>query len=264
MGKPELYPLSLQFLVNGVESDRQDTRFGIREVTSELNKDQRRVFAINGKKILIRGGGWSPDMMLREDPQRLRDEFRYVQDMGLNTIRLEGKLETEDFYDLADERGILLMAGWCCCDFWEQWAKWKPQDHVIAKASLLDQIYRLRGHPSLVAWLNGSDNPPPPDCREDLPRGRESSCASRIPSCRRRPRHPRRSPGDSGVKMTGPYEYVAPRYWTEDKIDQRQPLQPGRLRRGLRLQHRNQPGSGGAAGRKPSRHGAERAPVADR
>ena len=73
-------------------------------------------------------------MMLREDPQRLRDEFRYVQDMGLNTIRLEGKLETEEFFDLADERGILLMAGWCCCDFWEHWPNWKPQDFDIAEA----------------------------------------------------------------------------------------------------------------------------------
>ena len=64
-----------------------------------------RAFHINGKNILIRGGGWTPDMMLREDSQRLHDEFRYVQDMGLNTIRLEGKLETQEFFDLADQRG---------------------------------------------------------------------------------------------------------------------------------------------------------------
>ena len=67
-------------------------------------------------------------MMLRQDSQRLRDEFRYVQDMGLNTIRLEGKLETKEFFDLADERGILLIAGWCCCDHWEHWPNWKAQD----------------------------------------------------------------------------------------------------------------------------------------
>ena len=49
--------------------------------------------------------------------------------MGLNTIRLEGKLETDEFYDLADEYGILVMAGWCCCDQWEQWDKWDAEDH---------------------------------------------------------------------------------------------------------------------------------------
>ena len=226
MGSPELYPLSLRFLVNGVESDRQDTRFGIREITSELNKDQRRVFAINGTKILIRGGGWSPDMMLRQDPQRLRDEFRYVQDMGLNTIRLEGKLETEDFYNLADERGILVIAGWCCCDFWEQWAKWKPQDHVIAKASLIDQIYRLRGHPSVLAWLNGSDNPPPPPVEKTyLEVERQLRFPNPILSSATAASTP--VTGRSGVKMTGPYEYVAPGYWTEDKINGGNHCNPG-------------------------------------
>jgi len=49
------------------------------------------------KNILIRGGGWTPDMMMRETPERLADEFRYVRDMGLNTVRLEGKLETRNF-----------------------------------------------------------------------------------------------------------------------------------------------------------------------
>ena len=27
-------------------------------------------------------------------------------------------------------------------------------------------MYRLRGHPSLIAWMNGSDNPPPPDVEQ--------------------------------------------------------------------------------------------------
>jgi exo-1,4-beta-D-glucosaminidase len=166
MGRPELYSLKMEFVANGKTSDRAETKFGIREVTSQLNENQRRVFSINGKKILIRGGGWSPDMMLRENSQRLADEFRYVRDMGLNTIRLEGKLETDEFFERADREGVLVMAGWCCCDHWEHWAKWKPQDFDIAKASLQDQIYRLRNHPSVVMWLNGSDNPPPPDVEE--------------------------------------------------------------------------------------------------
>ncbi|MFY9949075.1 MAG: sugar-binding domain-containing protein, partial [Candidatus Sulfotelmatobacter sp.] len=166
MGKPNLYPLTMELEVNGAISDRSHTEFGIREITSEINSSGGRAFHVNGKNILIRGGGWTPDMMLREDSQRLHDEFRYVQDMGLNTVRLEGKLETQEFFDLADHDGILVMAGWCCCDFWERWPRWKPQDFEIAKQSLRDQIYRLRSHPSLVMWLNGSDNPPPPDVEQ--------------------------------------------------------------------------------------------------
>jgi exo-1,4-beta-D-glucosaminidase len=218
MGKPELYNLSLEFITDGKASDKAETRFGIREVKSEVLAANRRLFSINGKNILIRGGGWTPDMMLRENSQRVRDEFRYVQDMGLNTVRLEGKLETKEFFDLADERGILLIAGWCCCDHWEHWPNWKPQDFTIAEQSLRDQIYRLRGHPSLVAWLNGSDNPPPPDVEQTYlkvekellwPNPIVSSATAKLAGYS----------GESGVKMTGPYEYVAPSYWQTDKTD---------------------------------------------
>jgi len=218
MGKPERYSLSLEFSLDGKISDRAETKFGIREVKSEVLSANRRLFSINGKNVLIRGGGWSPDMMLREDPQRLRDEFRYVQDMGLNTVRLEGKLETRELFDLADERGILLIAGWCCCDHWEHWPNWKPQDFAIAEQSLRDQIYRLRGHPSLLAWMNGSDNPPPPDVEQTYLKVEKdllwtnpvvSSATAKLAGFS----------GESGVKMTGPYEYVAPSYWQTDKTD---------------------------------------------
>ena len=218
MGKPERYNLSLEFVLDGKASDRAETKFGIREVKSEVLSANRRLFSINGKNVLIRGGGWSPDMMLREDSQRLRDEFSYVQDMGLNTIRLEGKLETKEFFDLADERGILLIAGWCCCDHWEHWPNWKAQDFTIAEQSLRDQIYRLRGHPSLILWMNGSDNPPPPDVEQTYLKVEKdllwtnpvvSSATAKLAGFS----------GESGVKMTGPYEYVAPSYWQADKTD---------------------------------------------
>jgi exo-1,4-beta-D-glucosaminidase len=218
MGKPERYSLSLEFNLAGKTSDHAETMFGIREVKSEVLSANRRLFSINGKNILIRGGGWSPDMMLREDMQRVRDEFRYVQDMGLNTIRLEGKLETREFLDLADERGILLIAGWCCCDHWEHWPNWKAQDFTIAEQSLRDQMYRLRGHPSLIAWMNGSDNPPPPDVEQTYLKVEKdllwtnpvvSSATAKLAGFS----------GESGVKMTGPYEYVAPSYWQTDKTD---------------------------------------------
>ena len=218
MGKPDLYNVTLEFVTDGKVSDQAETRFGIRQVKSEVLAANRRLFSINGKNILIRGGGWSPDMMLRENSQRLRDEFRYVQDMGLNTVRLEGKLESKEFFDLADERGILLIAGWCCCDHWEHWPNWKPQDFTIAEQSLRDQMYRLRGHASLVAWLNGSDNPPPPDVEQTYlkvekellwPNPIVSSATAKLAGYS----------GESGVKMTGPYEYVAPSYWQTDKTD---------------------------------------------
>jgi len=215
MGTPNLYNLSMEFDVNGAISDRAEAHFGVREITSALNADKRRVFSVNGKKILIRGGGWAPDMMLRENPQRLDDEFRYVRDMGLNTVRLEGKLETNEFFDLADRYGVLIMAGWCCCDHWERWQKWTPQDHRIAEESLRSQMYRLRSHPSLLVWLNGSDNPPPVDV-EKMYLNVEQQCRWPNPIVSSATARPTSVTGESGVKMTGPYEYVAPAYWVED------------------------------------------------
>jgi exo-1,4-beta-D-glucosaminidase len=219
MGTPNLNELRLAFEVDGAVSDSSHTKFGIREITSEVTEQAsdrfKRLFKVNGKNILIRGGGWTPDMMMRETPERLADEFRYVQDMGLNTVRLEGKLETEEFFETADREGILVMAGWCCCDFWEHWGSWKDEDFVIAKASLRDQMYRLRSHPSMVMWLNGSDNPPPPDV-EDMYLKIESDLRWPNPIVSSATAKPTTLTGGSGVKMSGPYEYVAPNYWATD------------------------------------------------
>ncbi len=219
MGTPHLYELTLSFELDGELSDVSRTKFGIREITSEVTRQApgrlKRLFKINGKNILIRGGGWTPDMMLREAPSRLADQFRYVRDLGLNALRLEGKLETEEFFEMADQQGILVMAGWCCCDFWERWGNWKDEDFEIAKSSLRDQMYRLRSHPSMLAWLNGSDNPPPPDV-EKMYLKIEADLRWPNPVVSSATAKPSAVTDGSGVKMSGPYEYVAPSYWSAD------------------------------------------------
>jgi exo-1,4-beta-D-glucosaminidase len=215
MGAPNLYKLHLEFNEGGKISDASDTQFGIRQITSELTPTNGRLFKVNGKNILIRGGGWSPDMLLRYDPKRVEQEMAYTLDMGLNTIRQEGKLEPQHFFDAADRLGILVMSGWCCCDFWEQWPKWQPETYKIAEQSLRDQIKRIRSHPSLLVWLNGSDNPPTPEV-EKMYLGVLSQCDWPNPVLSSATGKPAAS-GTSGVKMNGPYEYVAPAYWTEDK-----------------------------------------------
>ena len=212
MGDPHLEHLSISFSAQGRTTDEQSVDFGIREVTSELTANGSRLFRINGKPILIRGAGWSQDMLLRTDEKRLRDQFDLVEDMNLNTIRLEGKLETEDFFRLADERGILVMLGWCCCDHWEHWKDWTPQDLTIATASLRSQMLRLRHHASLLVWLNGSDNPPiPPVEKAYLQVEADTHWPNPILSSATQA--PTTVTGESGVKMTGPYDYVAPSYW---------------------------------------------------
>ncbi len=215
MGQPNLETLTLRFAENGKVSDEQTVRFGIREITSELTDKGFRLFRINGKPILIRGAGWSQDMLLRQDPEKLREEFRMVRDMHLNTIRLEGKMETEEFFRLADEQGVLVMLGWCCCDQWEHWDKWTPENFAVATESLRSQMLRIRSHASLLVWLNGSDGPPPANVETAyLQVEAETHWPNPIlSSASAKPTVPT---GKSGVKMTGPYDYVAPSYWLVD------------------------------------------------
>jgi exo-1,4-beta-D-glucosaminidase len=215
MGAPHLESATVAFEEDGKLSDEQSVRFGIREVTSEFTPQGFRLFKVNGKPILIRGAGWSQDMLLRQQPEHLEQQFRLVKDMHLNTIRLEGKLETEHFFRLADEQGILVMLGWCCCDQWEQWDKWTPENHSVSTASLRSQMLRLRHHASLLAWLNGSDGPPPADVeRAYLDVEAETHWPNPVLSSASQT--PTNVSGKSGVKMTGPYDYVAPSYWLTD------------------------------------------------
>ncbi len=215
LGPQNLHTAIMQFRANGKISDRETAQFGIREITSEITPKGYRLFKINGRNILIRGGGWSYDMFLRQSPERMADELRYVRHLGLNTVRLEGKMESDEFFDMADQMGILVMAGWCCCDHWEHWDKWTPADHEIARRSLESQIERMRSHPSLLVWLNGSDNPPAADVETDYinilkqynwPNPFISSATAKTTTVT----------GESGVKMSGPYDYVPPSYWLRD------------------------------------------------
>ena len=214
VGKQELYPLDLSVEVQGQLSDSAHIRFGIRQVTSNIDEKGHRLFQINGKNILIRGAGYSFDLLLRSSPERQQAELNYVRDLNLNAVRLEGKLENDHFFDLADQMGILIMPGWCCCDQWENWPAWDKETETIAAASLRDQIRRLERHPSVISWMYGSDFAPPArieklylDILQELewPNPSISSAAGRTTTV-----------GPSGVKMTGPYEYVAPSFWYLD------------------------------------------------
>ncbi|HEX7340369.1 MAG TPA: glycoside hydrolase family 2 TIM barrel-domain containing protein [Rhodanobacteraceae bacterium] len=221
MGAHPLYHASLKASVTGALSDTASTGFGIRSVTSHLTAQGYRQFVINGKPLLIRGAGWAPDMFLRDQPQRLADIFGYIRNLGLNTIRLEGKLERPDFYRLADRDGIMVLAGWECCDKWEAWAKtggqpWDDADIRVAGQSMASEARRLRNHPSVIAFLIGSDNAPPANIAKvyvdalhqaDWPNPIIAAASDQGTQLT----------GPSGLKMSGPYAWVPPSYWYADK-----------------------------------------------
>jgi len=215
MGEPFLYTAKFRVEAGGAASDTAKVEFGIREVTSELTPQGGRLFKINGKNVLIRGAAWAPDMLYRWSSKRLDADLAYTKDMGLNAIRLEGKVDRDEFFDKTDRLGILVMPGWCCCDAWERWSHWTPETKSIAAASLTDQIARLRNHPSVFVWLYGSDNPPPPEI-ENMYLGILKDLEWPNPTVSSAGEQKTKVTGPSGVKMTGPYEYVPPVYWLAD------------------------------------------------
>jgi exo-1,4-beta-D-glucosaminidase len=216
VGEPYMYDAKISFDIAGRTSDSAATSFGIREVTTELTDKNFRLYKMNGRNILIRGAAWAPDLLFRWFPGKLDADLSYVHDMGMNTIRLEGRLDREEFYAKTDRLGILVMPGWTCCDAWQHGKDWHDEQRTVAAQSLKDQVHILRQHPSVFVFLNGSDEPPPQnveqmylDIEKDLawPNPTVSSAAE--------PATP--LSGKSGVKMTGPYEYVPPVYWLTDK-----------------------------------------------
>ncbi|MGH7623943.1 MAG: glycoside hydrolase family 2 protein, partial [Gemmatimonadaceae bacterium] len=215
LGTPERYDLDLEFVSGDRVSDSSHIAFGIREITSESTPRGGRLFRINGRRILIRGGGWAPDMFFRPQPERQEVQLRYALDMHLNALRLEGNYENDHFWELTDSLGILVMTGWVCCSAWEEWPKWGPEQYTVAAASLRDQIRRLRAHPSALVWLNGSDNPPPANV-EQMYLDIERQEAWPNPTISSASAKPAQYSGASGVKMTGPYDWVPPSYWLQD------------------------------------------------
>jgi exo-1,4-beta-D-glucosaminidase len=215
MGAPVLNSLRVSFLVGAVASDTQSQPFGIRKVESHLTPDGSRLFVINGRPIFIRGGGWASDLLLRFNSTRQDRELNYVKMLGLNTIRLEGRFETERLLTLADQKGLLVMPGWVCCNAWQDNVGWDETHRDIARASLVDQLYELRSHASVFVFLYGSDEVPSPGVESlylsalketNWPNPSLASASDDTSTV-----------GRTGVKMTGPYAYTPPSYWYVDK-----------------------------------------------
>ncbi|NOU46332.1 MAG: glycoside hydrolase family 2 [Bacteroidales bacterium] len=227
LGEPEMYDLSLQFTTSGRITDSVKISFGIRQVGSYTNAAGHKGFTLNGRKVLIKGAGWTDDIFLRDTKNSLETQIRYVKHMNLNTIRLESFWGTShDLYDLCDKYGIMIMAGWSCQWEWEEYFG-KPCDEFggikseeemdLAVESLRDQILWLRRHPSIFVWLLGSDKLPRPKLEQRYKnllgeiddRPYLLSAGTRVSELS----------GPTGVKMNGPYEYVAPVYWYMDTIN---------------------------------------------
>jgi len=261
LGKPELYLLALSFTLKKdkaadapapepspdkgqkkpkdkelrrmpgmprfIPSDIRTVRFGIREIADYRTDAGHRGFKLNGRKILIRGGGWADDMLLDVKHKKLQAEVLYARHMNLNALRLEGFWGTsQDFYNLCDQNGILVMVGWSCQWEWTDYLG-RPADEpyggittpeimdLVAK-SWKDQILWLRNHPAIFVWAEGSDMIPHPDLERRYIEILKEIDPTR-PTLVSTKGKTSEITGPSGVKMLGPYDYVPPVYWYVDK-----------------------------------------------
>lgn len=215
-GNPELYNLRIWFEIGGVASDEKQIKFGIRQFTDYLTPpiygNTYKGFKVNGQNILVRGGAYVWDMLIRWDTATNEAHMRYVKDMGLNTIRFEGILGNEEIYDIADREGILLLPGFVCCSQWEKWNGWNTEDDVVGPNSLESQMRLMRHHASALVWAYGSDEAPPTDVLTQY-----KNIAARL--------HWQNPTFDNvadwsnpsaGAKMDGPYKWEPPIYWYAD------------------------------------------------
>jgi exo-1,4-beta-D-glucosaminidase len=218
VGPQNLYDLNLSFEIEGKVSDTRKTRFGIREISSWMNAFdtlRTKVFQVNGKNIVIRGGGYVQDMMLRPSNERVDADLRYLKFMNLNALRMEAPRGSDYLFERCDEEGILVMVGWCCGLAFESWDKWTPRTADIAEFSWHDQITHLRSHPSVFTWLYGSDNYPPEDIERRYINVLNQYDGTR-PFSSSATQAPSKIEGYTGLTM-GPwpqvYGYLPPNFW---------------------------------------------------
>jgi beta-mannosidase len=181
MGDPSLYVLDASISDATGESDTVSTRFGIRELKLVENEGASEfvhamkqqpggvydtgkavgsypwTFRVNGKKMFAKGGNWIPvDQLLRLDRDRYQRLLVLARDAHFNLLRVwgGGLYETEDFYELCDEYGILT---------WQEFLS-NNDFSKIDRANFLDgaesAVLRLRNHPSLAFWCGGNEFDP--------------------------------------------------------------------------------------------------------
>ncbi|MEI6048226.1 MAG: glycoside hydrolase family 2 TIM barrel-domain containing protein [Bacteroidota bacterium] len=228
MGKPELYNLALDIESGNEVSYSMTTRFGIREVEDYINELGHRGYMLNGVKLLIKGGGWVDGLFLNDSEEKVKAQMEYAIHANMNTIRLEGFWgNSERFYELADELGLLLMAGWSCQWEWNSYLS-KPEDDFMSLKTpgdiklivnyTRDHVYWLRNHPSIFVWVMGSDKLPRPELETKYDSLFKLIDPSRpvLKACKEQTSI---ISGKTAIKMRGPYEYVSPNYWYIDTLN---------------------------------------------
>jgi beta-mannosidase len=161
-GEQNRYDLQVELIAADRSLEQWTRRIGFRDVTLDTTPDEhgsRFVIRVNDVPIFARGANWIPDdcFVSRVDRSRYAERLDQATDAGINFLRVWGGgiYENDDFYDLCDERGILVWQ-----DFLFACAAYPEEQPIAAQveAEARDNVVRLMPHPSLVLWNGNNEN----------------------------------------------------------------------------------------------------------
>lgn len=156
---PALYTAESTVRVDGVEMDRNTTRFGIRSVEVRADKG----FFLNGEPIRFRGVCLHHDLGplgAAVNRAAIRHQLTMLREMGCNAVRTSHNMPAEALVELCDEMGLMLMIEpfdeWevakCRNGYHRYFAEWAERD-------LVNMVHHFRNNPSVVMWSVGNEVP---------------------------------------------------------------------------------------------------------
>jgi hypothetical protein len=159
-GAQPQYDLTLEFVSGKTISHRQQVRFGVRQITSEMherNGHYGRRIQINGQKVFARGGYIQPDALLDWTPERMDAEIRYYAEANLNLIYFEDIANPPDFLlDACDRYGVMIGQCFYGCSWMQTGSKYPGDTPLVIECSR-DLLRRYRNHPSLVMYMASNE-----------------------------------------------------------------------------------------------------------
>ncbi|MBR2473611.1 MAG: glycoside hydrolase family 2 protein [Clostridia bacterium] len=155
---PYLYCCEAEIVENGEVIDNVCTRFGCR--TFKIDPDNG--FILNGEEYPLHGVSRHQDRLGIGNallPEHHREDLDLICEVGATTIRLAHYQHSQYFYDLCDERGLVL---WAEIPYISKHMPGGRENTVSQMKELITQNYN---HPSIVVWglsneisIGGSDD----------------------------------------------------------------------------------------------------------
>lgn len=142
---PYLYDAVAELIVDGEVVDRVESRFGIRS----FKVDPQKGFVLNGKPYPLRGVSRHQDRPGIGNallPEHHREDIELICEMGANTIRLAHYQHAQYFYDLCDEKGLVV---WAEIPYISSHLEKGVENTKTQMTELIAQNYN---HPCIVTW----------------------------------------------------------------------------------------------------------------